>query len=90
MHVFGEHLWQMVQIHDDINLYTMQGLEKLNDLTTLAYFGSSNKHSGKENGCEAQILNKRNRVDFINSIEKMTGDADENFYSLQKYCLNQF
>ena len=26
MHTFGQHLWEMVKLHGDISLYTMQGL----------------------------------------------------------------
>ena len=34
----------MVMIHGDISLFTMRGLEKLNDLTTGHYFNSTNRH----------------------------------------------
>ena len=44
MHCFAHHLYEMVERHGDISLYTMQGLEKLNDFTTQHYFNSTNKN----------------------------------------------
>ena len=38
IHVFGEHLWEMVKLHGNINLFTMEGLEKLNDFDYQALF----------------------------------------------------
>ena len=62
MHTFSQHRWEMVRIHGDISLFTMQGLEKLNDLTTGHYFSSTNRH---DNYLQ-QLLCKRNRMEAIN------------------------
>ena len=62
MHTFSHHLWEMVKIHGDISLFTMQGLEKLNDLTTGHYFCSTNRN---ENYLK-QLLCKRNRMEYMN------------------------
>jgi hypothetical protein len=62
MHTFGQHLWEMVSLHGDISRFTMQGLEKLNDLTTGHYFSSTNRNS---NYLE-QLLCKRNRTEAMN------------------------
>jgi hypothetical protein len=86
MHIFGEHLWQCVKLHGDINLFTMQGLEKLNDLMKLAYFSSSNKHSGGPNSCENQMINKKNRIDFLLALEKIPGDIEANYNKYVKFC----
>lgn len=86
MHIFGEHLWQLVKLHGDINLFSMQGLEKLNDLTKIAYFSSSNKQSGGLNSCEVQMINKRNRIDAIHGIEQMPGNIEKNFIKFVKFC----
>lgn len=88
MHIFGEHLWEMVQLHGDINLFTMQGLEKLNDLTTMWYYGSTNRKGGDRNYL-VQLMNKRNRVDLIHSIEKIPGDLDTNFHLVESFLLRE-
>jgi hypothetical protein len=64
IHIFVQHLHEIVEIHDNVGLYTMQGLEKLNDITTQHYFNSSNK------SCNylKQLLNKRNRIEYMSSI----------------------
>ncbi len=64
LHIFGDHLYEMVEIHGNINAFTMQGLEKLNDITTQHYFSATNK---SENYL-VQLLNKRNRLDLTNNL----------------------
>jgi hypothetical protein len=51
----------MIQEHGNISLFSMQGLEKLNDLTTMSYFSSSNKHSDYL----VQLIKKRNRMELM-------------------------
>lgn len=66
MHAFVFHMPEFINLHGNINRYNLQGLEKLNDITTQIYHRSSNK---KETFLK-QILEKRNRQEFylINSI----------------------
>lgn len=59
IHILGEHIWEMIKEHGDISLFTMQGLERLNDMTTKDYFTSTNKRSDYL----IQLLKKRNRID---------------------------
>jgi hypothetical protein len=59
MHDFVKHLHQMISIHGDISLWSMQGLEKLNDMTTRHYFCSTNRSEYFLN----QLINKRNRLE---------------------------
>jgi hypothetical protein len=51
----------MIKMHGDISIFTMQGLEKLNDFTTQHYFTATNKHLDYM----VQLLNKRNRMDIM-------------------------
>ena len=65
MHTFGQHFWEMVKLHGDISLYTMQGLEKLNDLTSGHYFSSTNRNENYLN----QLLAKRNRMEAMSKAD---------------------
>ena len=46
-----------------LNLYNLQGLEKLNDLTTQYYHTSTNKHKTNKIYLQ-QLLEKQNRAEF--------------------------
>lgn len=118
MHILGEHIWEMIERHGDLDLFTMQGiqirlifyfylnlfkikspfyvpkntlqgLEKLNDLTTMWYFGSTNRRNEGANSYLHQLIRKRNRVDLIHGLEKMPGDIEENWPLLEKYLLEE-
>jgi hypothetical protein len=43
MHTFVSHLHEFVRLYEDVNQFTTQGLEKMNDLCTGYYFRSNNK-----------------------------------------------
>ena len=60
IHIFVTHLHEFVDLYGDINLYTCQGNEKLNDLMKTYWFRSNNK---KENEL-VQLMQKRNRIEF--------------------------
>ncbi len=72
VHSFVYHIPELIEKHRDINLFNMEGLEKLNDLTKKYYFYSTNKHK-KDNEYLVQLINKRNRIEFYN----MHGTLDE-------------
>ena len=59
MHIFVHHLLEYVRDFD-INLYNMQGNEKLNDLMKQYYFSSTNRNREKK---IIQLVQKRNRVE---------------------------
>ena len=63
-HAFGEHLGEMIERFGDVNLFNMQGLEKLNHLTTMHYFNSTNKHDD----FLIQLIKKRNRLEICHFI----------------------
>jgi hypothetical protein len=60
MHAFANHLHQFYE-NGNLYYYNLEGLEKLNDLTTIEYFKSTNK---RENAT-FQLLSKRCRIDII-------------------------
>ena len=81
-HIFSEHLYEMVDDlgNLEINDFTMQGLEKLNNLTTNHYFSSTNKH---ENFL-IQLIKKRNRVEIFN----IGCELDDYDYENQLFQIN--
>ncbi len=63
MHAFKSHLHEFIQLHGDVNAFNLEGLEKLNDLTTTHFFRSTNKKSFLK-----QLIEKRNRMDYLNLV----------------------
>ena len=62
MHAFAMHVPQFLSLHGNITIFTQQGLEKLNDVTTKYFQRSSNHH---EMGSLKQILEKHNRLEAL-------------------------
>lgn len=63
IHSFVFHLPEFVSMYNDVNLFNIQGLEKLNDITTKYYHFSTNRHS-KNNKFLIQMMEKRNRIEY--------------------------
>ena len=63
IHVFVNHLHELAEIHDDVNSYNQQGLEKLNDLTTTYYFRNTNRNQNYIK----QMIDKRNRLELYST-----------------------
>ena len=63
IHIFIHHLWEMMKNLNsvNINLFTLEGLEKLNDMITQYYFRSTNRRKNHVK----QIFQKRNRIEQI-------------------------
>lgn len=64
MHVFAAHLHDFFRLHGNVNMFNLQGLEKLNDLTTTHYFRSTNKHKRNHAALE-QLLKKKTRLEIL-------------------------
>ena len=65
VHAFVFHVPEFIENLKMLNLYNVQGLEKLNDLTTHYYHSSTNKHN-IQNEYLIQLLKKQNRMEFLN------------------------
>ena len=78
IHVFASHLCDFVKEYGDVNLFTCQGIEKLNNhLTTYFHQGTNKKETTLK-----QLLEKRNRIElndfkFCDEI-KFNADNDSN------------
>ena len=75
IHAFSMHVPQFLRLYGNIVQFTQQGLEKLNDLTTRYFHGSSNHH---EMESLKQILQKQNR------LEALEGCASQRKKNVQK------
>ena len=73
MHAFVAHLHEFVHLYKDINAFNCQGLEKLNDISTVQYFKGTNK---KETALH-QMLKKRNRIEFLADYIHNQGENQE-------------
>ena len=62
MHAFAMHVSQFMDLHGNITMFTQQGLEKLNNLTTIHFQRSSNHRDTK---ALRQILEKWNRLEYL-------------------------
>lgn len=61
IHILHCHVVEMLQIHGQISMFTQEGLEKLNDQSTVNFFGSTNRHGSL---ALKQLLLKSKRVAF--------------------------
>ena len=62
MHSFANHVPEFIECYGNIAIFTQEGLEKLNDITTKHYQCSTN-HRDKE--ALKQVLEKRNRIEDL-------------------------
>jgi len=62
-HVLTNHVEEMLENTQNLNLFSQQGLEKLNNFTTKEFFLSTNKKKTKNSDFVIQILFRRMRID---------------------------
>ena len=62
MHAFAMHVPEFLKLYGNITMFTQQGLEKLNDITTIHFQRSSNH---REMEALVQVLEKRNRLEAL-------------------------
>ena len=61
MHAFAQHVPEFLRLYGNIVIFSQQGLEKLNDLTTKHYQRATNHHYD----ALKQVLEKRNRIELL-------------------------
>lgn len=64
IHAFSMHVFEFLKLYGNIVLFTQQGLEKLNDITTIHFQRASNH---RELEGLKQLLEKRNRIELLES-----------------------
>ena len=64
IHAFVFHVPEFLIKFKRLNLYNLQGLEKLNDFSTQFYHQCTNKHKS-DNKFLNQMINKQNRIEFF-------------------------
>ncbi|RNA04363.1 hypothetical protein BpHYR1_041171 [Brachionus plicatilis] len=68
IHAFTNHFHEFIQKELNVNNFNLEGLEKLNDLTTQEYFKASNKRKSTVK----QILSKRSRIEKLENTKPKT------------------
>ena len=64
IHAFAMHVWEFIKLYGSLEPYSQQGLEKLNDLTTLHYLRATNHHH-KNDEALRQLILKRNWIEKL-------------------------
>ena len=65
IHIFAFHLPEFILKHKNINIYNLQGLEKLNDFVTQIYHCSSNKHKLKSSRANRKHSFDQTRITYV-------------------------
>ena len=82
IHIFCFHMPEFIEVHGNLNLFSMQGLEKLNSFSKTNYFRATNHH---KNTFTSTLLNKMNRIDFIHLNGELNNDVDLNGINKDAY-----
>ena len=64
IHILAKHIPEFLQKYKNINQFTMQGMEKINDQTTLDFAKSTN-HNYHNLDALKQLMQKRNRIEYL-------------------------
>ncbi len=67
MHVFMNHLPECIEMYHNINHFSQQAMEKLNDTVTILFFRSTN-HRNTE--AFTQVMKKQNRLSMLSDTYK--------------------
>jgi hypothetical protein len=65
IHIFVIHLSEFLEKFENINHFSMQGLEKLNHISKIHYFRQSNRQFRKDNKFTLTMIQKINRLEII-------------------------
>ena len=66
IHILAQHIPEFIQKYSNISQFAQQGLEKLNNQTTIDFVKSMN-HDYCSLAALTQLLQKRNRVEYVES-----------------------
>ena len=64
IHIMAMHIPEFIYMHQNLAQFTQQGLEKLNDQTTIDYARSTN-HNHRNLDALKQLLQKKNRMEYL-------------------------
>lgn len=62
MHVFAKHVTTTIKRHGNLNKFSQQTFEKLNDRITKWYFQATNHHNLD---ALTQLMNKQNKIEYL-------------------------
>ena len=64
MHIFANHVPEFLSKYGNLVMYTQQGMEKLNDETTINFARSTN-YNFRNLDALKQLLQKKNRLEYL-------------------------
>jgi len=64
MHILAMHVGEFLQSYRNLVTFTQEGLEKLNDMTTIAFARSTN-HNYRNLDALKQLMQKKNRLEHL-------------------------
>lgn len=64
IHILSKHIPEFLHKYKNLNKFTQQGMEKLNDQTTLDFAKSTN-HNYHNLDALKQLMQKRNRIEYL-------------------------
>lgn len=73
IHIFCFHVPDFIEVHGNLNLFSMQGLENLNHFAKVNYFRQTNRHKST---FTSTLLEKMNRIEFIHLGGKINYDEE--------------
>ncbi len=68
IHAFAMHVSEFLTLYGSLGPFSRQGLEKLNDVSTIHYMRATNHHH-KDDQALRQLLRKRNRIEAMEMID---------------------
>lgn len=74
IHIFCFHVPEFIEIHGDLNLFSMQGLEKSNGFSKVNFFRQTNR---QKSTFTTTLLEKMNRFNFIHLNGNLVEDKKE-------------
>ena len=83
IHTFAFHVPEFLEKFHDVNIFNVQGLEKLNDFTTQNFHLSTNRKLSNMKYLK-QLFDKQNRIDFYQLNMKIEDISKKNEF-LEKY-----
>ena len=94
MHIFTSHLYQLHELHGDLNRFSCQQLEFKNHWNAKNFFQSTNQHTNLSENDDflIQLLNKNNRIEYFrkNYENKLSKNKTKKriFFRTPKFCPN--
>ena len=86
IHIFTSHIHEFIENCKCLNNFNAQGLEKNNDTTSRIYFRGSNKKQTANSSYKMQMLQKKNRLEYLRETRRSDSDRVLRIKSSREPC----